>query len=315
LADRDENRQKGYVLDDRQKRESERRGCGDPQVDARADRIGDDGRQTAGAEEQSERQAEGVRVEEQPVGQRRRRSFLAHVARVLAPALRAREIVALDNMRAHKVVGVREAIEANGAKVLDRPPYSPEFDPIENSFSKFKSVLERIAARTADALDAAVAHAPAMRHAERMHGMTSPRPAPMQIDRITLGVTARKRPAPRLGRRRPLEKRTLLKNMLELHRRLQLYSDFVPSTLSAEYSCGRRRFDQEHVVGDPARDDRNDALRDQSHVRIIIDQSAIGSPQSDPGHISCGGAAVSLKHRCDVLAIGRPANVPLDHIT
>ena len=71
----------------------------------------------------------------------------------------AGEIVVLDNVSTHKVVGVREAIEAKGAKVLYLPPYSPDFNPIEKSFSKIKSVLQRIAARTVDALDAAVAQA------------------------------------------------------------------------------------------------------------------------------------------------------------
>jgi transposase len=87
------------------------------------------------------------------------RSFLAYVEQVLAPTLRAGEIVVLDNVSTHKVGGVREAIEAKGAKVLYLPPYSPDFNPIEKSFSKIKSVLERIAARTLDALDAAVAQA------------------------------------------------------------------------------------------------------------------------------------------------------------
>jgi transposase len=87
------------------------------------------------------------------------RSFLAYVEKVLAPTLCAGEIVVLDNVSTHKIVGVREAIEAKGAKVLYLPPYSPDFNPIEKSFSKVKSVLQRIAARTVDALEAAVAQA------------------------------------------------------------------------------------------------------------------------------------------------------------
>jgi transposase len=87
------------------------------------------------------------------------RSFLAYVEQVLAPTLRTGEIVVLDNVSTHKVAGVREAIEASGAKVLYLPPYSPDFNPIEKSFAKIKSVLQRIAARTVDALDAAVAQA------------------------------------------------------------------------------------------------------------------------------------------------------------
>jgi transposase len=65
----------------------------------------------------------------------------------------------LDNVSTHKVGGVREAIEAKGAKVLYLPPYSPDFNPIEKSFAKIKSILQRIAVRTVDALDAAVAQA------------------------------------------------------------------------------------------------------------------------------------------------------------
>jgi transposase len=65
----------------------------------------------------------------------------------------------MDNVHTHKVVGVRQAIEEKGAKVLYLPPYSQDFNPIEKSVSKIKSVLQRIAARTVDALDAAIARA------------------------------------------------------------------------------------------------------------------------------------------------------------
>jgi transposase len=65
----------------------------------------------------------------------------------------------MDNVRTHKVAGVRKAIEARGANVLYLPPYSPDFNPIEKPFSKIKSILERIAARTVDALQAAVGEA------------------------------------------------------------------------------------------------------------------------------------------------------------
>jgi len=68
-------------------------------------------------------------------------------------------VVVMDNVRTHKVAGVRKAIEARGANVLYLPPYSPDFNPIEKPFSKIKSILERIAARTVDALQAAVGEA------------------------------------------------------------------------------------------------------------------------------------------------------------
>ena len=86
-------------------------------------------------------------------------SFLAYVEQVLAPTLSAGDVVVMDNVRTHKVAGVREAIAARGASVLHLPPYSPDFNPIEKSFSKIKSILERIAARSVDALQAAVAEA------------------------------------------------------------------------------------------------------------------------------------------------------------
>ena len=86
-------------------------------------------------------------------------AFLAYVEQVLAPTLSAGETVVMDNVPIHKVAGVRAAIAAKGAKVLYLPPYSPDFNPIEKSFAKIKSFLERIAARTADALDAAVGEA------------------------------------------------------------------------------------------------------------------------------------------------------------
>ncbi|MGO9773510.1 MAG: IS630 family transposase [Roseiarcus sp.] len=86
-------------------------------------------------------------------------SFRAYVEQVLAPTLSAGEVVVMDNVSVHKVAGVREAIAAKGAGVLYLPGYSPDFNPIEKSFSKLKSILQRIAARTAEALQAAVGEA------------------------------------------------------------------------------------------------------------------------------------------------------------
>ena len=86
-------------------------------------------------------------------------SFLAYVEQVLAPTLSAGETVLMDNVRTHKVVGVKEAIEAKGAHVVYLPSYSPDFNPIEKPFSKIKAILERIAVRTAEALEAAVGEA------------------------------------------------------------------------------------------------------------------------------------------------------------
>jgi transposase len=86
-------------------------------------------------------------------------AFLAYVRQVLAPTLAAGDIVVMDNVPVHKVAGVREAIAAKGAGVLYLPTYSPDFNPIEKSFSKIKSILRRAAARTADALQEAVKEA------------------------------------------------------------------------------------------------------------------------------------------------------------
>jgi transposase len=63
------------------------------------------------------------------------------------------------NVPTHKVADVQEAIVARGASVLHRPPYPPDFNPIEKSFTKIKSILERIAARSVDALQTDVGEA------------------------------------------------------------------------------------------------------------------------------------------------------------
>ncbi len=82
--------------------------------------------------------------------------FLAYVEQVLAPRLEAGEIVVLDNLPAHKVAGVRALIEARGAQLLYLPPYSPDFNPIEQAWSKIKERLRAVKARTLPLLDDAV---------------------------------------------------------------------------------------------------------------------------------------------------------------
>jgi len=82
--------------------------------------------------------------------------FLHFVTGALAPALRPGDVVVLDNLQAHKVKGVREAVEAAGATLLYLPPYSPDLSPIEPMWSKVKQGLRSIAARTVDALQEAV---------------------------------------------------------------------------------------------------------------------------------------------------------------
>ncbi len=83
-------------------------------------------------------------------------AFLAYVEQFLAPALRPGDVVVLDNLGSHKVAGVREAVEAAGATLLYLPPYSPDLNPIEQVFAKLKALLRSEAARTVEALWAAV---------------------------------------------------------------------------------------------------------------------------------------------------------------
>jgi transposase len=75
-------------------------------------------------------------------------TFLAYVEQVLVPELKPDDIVVMDNLPAHKFSGVHEAIEAAGARLLYLPPYSPDFNPIEMAFAKFKALLRKAAART-----------------------------------------------------------------------------------------------------------------------------------------------------------------------
>ncbi|WHQ68545.1 IS630-like element ISMex21 family transposase [Methylorubrum extorquens] len=81
--------------------------------------------------------------------------FRDYVANRLVPVLRPGDTVILDNLQAHKVSGIRERVEAAGARLLYLPPYSPEFNPIEQIFAKLKALLRTAAARTvADLWDA-----------------------------------------------------------------------------------------------------------------------------------------------------------------
>ena len=78
--------------------------------------------------------------------------FRAWVEQHLAPALRAGDVVVMDNLSSHKVAGVRQAIEAAGAELRYLPPYSPDLNPIELAFAKFKKLLRDGAERTVDKL-------------------------------------------------------------------------------------------------------------------------------------------------------------------
>jgi transposase len=85
--------------------------------------------------------------------------FRSYVTEILVPALRPGDSVVLDNLQAHKVAGVREAIEAAGARLLYLPPYSPDLNPIEQAFAKLKALLRSVAARTVPDLWAAIRQA------------------------------------------------------------------------------------------------------------------------------------------------------------
>jgi len=85
--------------------------------------------------------------------------FLAYVEQVLCPRLRAGHVVVMDNLAAHKVAGVREKIEATGARLIYLPPYSPDFNPIEPCWGKIKQFLRGLKARTLEILEQGVTQA------------------------------------------------------------------------------------------------------------------------------------------------------------
>ena len=101
---------------------------------------------------------DGVRAMMAYEGGTTREAFLKFVREALVPSLYARDVVVMDNLRTHYTQGVREAIEAVGATVLYLPPYSPELNPIELTWSKMKATLRRVGARTLQALAATLPH-------------------------------------------------------------------------------------------------------------------------------------------------------------
>jgi transposase len=86
-------------------------------------------------------------------------AFLAYVKKVLVPELAPGDIVVMDNLPAHKVSGVEQAIKAVGARLLYLPLYSPDFNSIEQAFAKLKALLRKAAARTIPELWDAIAEA------------------------------------------------------------------------------------------------------------------------------------------------------------
>jgi transposase len=83
-------------------------------------------------------------------------AFRAYVEQFLAPSLAPGDVVVLDNLAAHRVDGIRQALAAVGASILYLPPYSPDLNPIEQLFAKLKALLRRAAARTRDELWSAI---------------------------------------------------------------------------------------------------------------------------------------------------------------
>ena len=85
-----------------------------------------------------------------------RSAFETYVEKVLVPELRPGDVVILDNLSSHKGARVRAMIEAAGASLLYLPPYSPDFNPIENAFAKLKALLRKAAERTIEGLWTAI---------------------------------------------------------------------------------------------------------------------------------------------------------------
>lgn len=89
-------------------------------------------------------------------GPMNRTAFLAYIEQVLCPTLAPGDVVVMDNLPAHKGTAVRWTIEATGARLLFLPPYSPDFNPIENAFAKLKALLRKAAERTVEGLWATI---------------------------------------------------------------------------------------------------------------------------------------------------------------
>ena len=86
-------------------------------------------------------------------------AYCVYAKEILCPSLRAGDIVVMDNLRVHQNKFVRDMIETCGAEVWYLPPYSPKLNPIEECWSKVKTILRTIAARTRDALDDGITYA------------------------------------------------------------------------------------------------------------------------------------------------------------
>lgn len=113
---------------------------------------------------------DGLQAPQRLLGAMTTERFTAYVQHVLCPTLRPGQVVAIDNLSAHKSAAVRTALAAVGCLLVYLPPYSPDFSPIELAFSKLKAHLKATAARTQAALDVAIDTAVSTVTARDAHG-------------------------------------------------------------------------------------------------------------------------------------------------
>ena len=100
--------------------------------------------------------AEGMGPSMAVVGSTKKAVFETYVERVLAPSLSPGRVVVMDNLGAHRGHRVRDLVEGRGCSLVFLPPYSPDFSPIEEAFSKIKALLRKAGARDRDALVEAI---------------------------------------------------------------------------------------------------------------------------------------------------------------
>jgi transposase len=103
-------------------------------------------------------------------GATNREVFETYVEHILAPTLRKDQVVVMDNLTAHKGERVRELIEGRGCELLYLPPYSPDFNPIEEAFAKIKCLVRKAEARSREALLEAIGKAISALSAQDAHG-------------------------------------------------------------------------------------------------------------------------------------------------
>jgi transposase len=103
-------------------------------------------------------------------GATNREVFETYVEQILAPTLRRGQVVVMDNLTAHKGDRVKELIEERGCKLIYLPPYSPDFNPIEEAFAKIKALVRKAEARTREALVEAIGRGISMVTAEDAQG-------------------------------------------------------------------------------------------------------------------------------------------------